>query len=221
MEVSAKEAIELAREWGSPAPLAPLMLTYEMCETDENIKRNIEATLAMDYRPFNTLLSPPHERVVSVVGFGPSIKETWTMLQGDIWACNGAHDWLIERGVIPKYAMYYDASPVIEKFIGKPHKDVTYLVASRCHQNVFDALEGYNVYVWHSAGDPCMDDILCAARRAEPMLGGGSAAATTAMVVATTMDTGKSGCSGPTVRMSVSSRTPRQASWMKCRWKSG
>lgn len=33
--------------------------------------------------------------------------------------------------------------------LGQPHKDVEYLIASTCHQNMFDHLEGYNVKLWH------------------------------------------------------------------------
>lgn len=148
--------------------------------------RNVRATLDTEYVPFNVLLAPPHERVISICGFGPSLKETYGLLQGDVWACNGAHDWLIAHGVIPKYGMFWDAAEVIAKFV-HPHPDVVYLVGSRCHRSVFKALEGYKVVVWHSVGDQGMDDMLCEYQRAEPMCGHGSAAATTAMSLCTNM----------------------------------
>ena len=31
------EAVDLGNKWGSPAPLAPLNLIYDVCETHENI----------------------------------------------------------------------------------------------------------------------------------------------------------------------------------------
>lgn len=184
--VTLGEAVEQGRKWGAKAPLAPLILAYETCETDANLERNIRATLATDYRPFNELLCPPHERTVSICGFGPSLSDTWEQIDGDVWACNGAHNWLIDKGVIPKYGMFWDASSDIAKFI-QPHRDVTYLVASRCHRDVFAALEGCNVYVWHAQGDSMLDELLCEFKRAEPMLPGGSAAVTRAMLVVTTM----------------------------------
>ena len=185
-EISVPEAIAKGREWGAPSPLAPLILSYDVCETHENIERNIRQTLDSEYKSYIELLRAPVGRVLSIAGFGPSIKETWTKLEGDVWVCNGAHNWLIERGVIPKYAMFWDAAEVVGQFVA-PHPSVTYLVASRCHRSVFDALEGHNVYVWHAAGDAKMDDLLCEFKRAEPMVGHGSAAVTTSMMVATNM----------------------------------
>jgi hypothetical protein len=164
----------------------PLNLTYEVCETSDNIERNIRRTLESSYVPFNSLLDLPHDRTVSVVGFGPSLENTYKDLDGDIWACNGAHNWLIDRGVIPKYAMFWDASPVIAKFV-KPNKDVTYLIGSRCHKSVFKLLEGYKVFVMQIGGDECLERLLEEYRIFEPVLGGGSAAVTRAMVIVTTM----------------------------------
>lgn len=183
---SAAEAIEKGREWGAPLPLAPLVLNYEVCEIPQNIERNIRRTLATEYTPFNSLIAMPHDREISIVGFGPSIKETWTRLTGEVWATNGAHNWLIERGVIPRFAMFWDAAEAIGNFV-RPHKDVTYLVSSRCHESVFDALDGHRMYVWHAAGDPGIEDMLVEFRKMEPMLGHGSAAVTTSMLVASCM----------------------------------
>lgn len=171
---------------GDDCPIVPLVLNYEVCEVPENVRRNIRATLQTGYKPFNSLLSEPHDRVVSVCGFGPSFKDTYRLIEGDIWACNGAHNWLIDKGIIPKFGMFWDAAEVVSKFV-KPHKDVTYLVASRCHRSVFEALEGCNVVVWHAAGDECLEELLNEFNRKEPMLHGGTASVTRSMVVAMTM----------------------------------
>lgn len=184
-----EKSFERGKEWGAKAPLFPLILNYEMCETTDNINRNIRRTLESDYQTFNSLLSYPHGREISIVGFGPSLKRTWKQLSGEILACNGAHDWLIERGVIPKFGMFFDATPVLTEFI-HPHPDVTYLIASRCHRNVFEALEGYKVHVWHAGGDPDIEELLCEYRRMEPILGGGTAGVTRSMVVVTPMGYG-------------------------------
>lgn len=184
--ISAVEAIEKARAWGAPAPLAPLNLSYEVCEVPENIERNIRLTLASEYKSYMLLLHPAHDRVLSIAGFGPSLKEYWERLTGDIWACNGAHNWLIERGVIPKYAMFWDAAEVVSSFV-TPHPDVTYIVASRCHRSVFEALEGHRVFVFHAAGDKDMEKMLVEHQRYEPMCSHGSAAVTTSMLVASNL----------------------------------
>ena len=185
-EISVPEAIAKGREWGAPSPLAPLILSYDVCETHENIERNIRQTLASEYKSFKLILRPIHDRVLSIAGFGPSLKDTWERLSGDIWACNGAHNWLIERGVIPKYAMFWDAAEVVSSFV-KPHPDVTYIVASRCHRSVFEALEGHKVFVFHAAGDKNIEAMLEEFQRYEPMCAHGSAAVTTAMLVASNL----------------------------------
>lgn len=164
----------------------PLRLHYEVCETSENIERNIRRTLQSTYVPFTHLLSLPHGGEISVVGFGPSLKKTYTQIKGDILACNGAHNWLIDQGIVPKYAMFWDASPVIAEFV-RPHDDVIYLVASRCHRHVFEVLAGYKVHVMQIGGDECLEGLLEEFRVMEPILGGGSAAVTRAMVIVTTM----------------------------------
>ena len=189
MEEGAKmleTSFERGKEWGAEAPLFPLVMNYEVCETKDNIERNIRQTLASDYKSFGSLLAIPHEKEISIVGFGPSLKRTWKQLDGEIIACNGAHDWLIEKGVIPKFALFFDASPVITSFV-HPHPDVTYLIGSRCHRDVFKVLEGHNVYVWHLGGDEEIAELLYEYRRMEPIMGGGTACVTRAMVVATTM----------------------------------
>ena len=185
-QITAAQAVAVGREWGANAPLAPLVLHYENCETDENIERNIRRTLGSQYESIVPLLSGPHDRELSICGFGPSLAKTYGSLRGDVLACNGAHNWLIERGIVPKFALFWDASPVMAKFV-KAHPDVTYLVASRCHQSVFDALADCDVRVWHCVGDANMDDLLCEHRKAEPMHGHGSAAVTTAMVLMTAL----------------------------------
>lgn len=186
MLVTPDQATLQGQKWGAPGPLMPLQLSIEACETDENIAKNIRRVLERPYKPFNEWMVNPHDREVSICGFGPSLKRTYKQLRGDVWACNGAHDWLIEQGVIPKFAMFWDPIADVSKFVN-PHPDVIYMVASRCHPSVFQALEGFNYYVWHCAGDACVDGLLCEYRKAEPMLPGGTAAVTRAMVVVTTM----------------------------------
>lgn len=186
MEISAAEAIEKAREWGAEAPLAPLNLAYEDCEPPENVARNVRQTLESKYASIINLLDMAHDRTVSVFGFAPSIHQTWDRHEGDVFACNGAHKWLLEKGVTPTYALLWDADPVMVRFV-EPNPETKFIVASRCHRDVFKALDGCQVYVWHAMGDKCIDDLLSEYRRAEPMLGHGSAAVTTAMMLAHNM----------------------------------
>lgn len=96
----------------------------------------------------------PHHGAALLVGGGPSLKETITKLRhrrsqgGKIFALNGTHDWLIERGIIPDYHVLLDSRPENVTFVQRPHRKVKYLVSGFCHPSVFKALEGFNVTLW-------------------------------------------------------------------------
>ena len=154
----------------------------------DDLRSHLVETFERGYeKGFGSLMNSVEGGVVSIVGSGPSLRWTYKDLVGDIWACNSAHDFLIEHGIIPKYMIVWDAHPIIAKFLSKPHKDVHYLVASRCAPGVFEALKGHNVTVWHAMGDEELESILTKYNRMEPMIGGGAAAVTRSMYVAGAM----------------------------------
>lgn len=93
-----------------------------------------------------------HDHAI-LVGGGPSLKSTFVdLLQehktGVLFATNGTHDWLIERGIIPEYMVMLDSREGSADFVKNPHPSVRYLIAAQCHDKVFQNLEGYNVTVW-------------------------------------------------------------------------
>lgn len=96
----------------------------------------------------------PHDRVMVVAGSGPSLKLLPTCYADnatpyDIYCVGGAHDWLIERGITPKAWVNADPLPLIANYLKNPQRGVAYWVASHSHPFVFEALEGYDVRVWH------------------------------------------------------------------------
>ena len=166
----------------------PLVCTPGLANTVEHISRNIESVLTRDYVGLQTILAT-ESGAVSVVGSGPSLKENWQKLRDsdtDIIACNAAFQFLLEKGVVPKYMFCFDADPLMLEFI-TPRQDVTYLIASRCPPKTFEMLEGCNVIVWHTAGDPCISELLTKHDKMEPMVSGGTAAVTRCMILAATL----------------------------------
>jgi FkbM family methyltransferase len=124
---------------------------------------------------------------IAIVAFGPSLNETWEEIKKFkyIISCAGAHQFLIERGIIPTW--HVDADPQAHKadLIGTPHKDVEYMMASCCHPKVFDLLEGHNIKLWHVYGSNTnKNDIPNHYPRGEWILTGGSNVGLRAMVVA-------------------------------------
>lgn len=173
---------------GAEVPWVSLRLEPHMANTVDDIDRNIESALGRKYTGFQEFIGT-ESGAVSVVGSGPSLKENWKKLlgvDGDIIACNAACQFLLERGVVPKYMFCFDADPLMLEFI-TPHPDIIYLIASRCPPKTFDLLEGCKVVLWHAAGDLNLQNILERRGLMEPMIVGGSAAVTRAMVMAQTL----------------------------------
>ena len=167
---------------------APLHVQGILANTDEDISRNIESALDRDYIPFNDLLGKK-SGAVAIVGSGPSLKTNWQELRtfkGDIIACNASCQFLLEKGITPTHMFCFDADPLVLEFF-TPHKDITYLLASRCVPEAFERIKGCKLVIWHAAGDTNLQDILERRGKMEPMSVGGSAAVTRAMVLAMPM----------------------------------
>lgn len=159
-----------------PLPLLPLALDMQACATVEERNHNLDATLARGYVPFMTVYDK-YRGAASLVGSGPSLHDTYKELKGDICAINQSIGWLLNKGIVPKWAMIWDADEVCEKF-AVPHPEVTYLIASRVHPKVFERLKDCKVVVWHAAGDHKIEEYLDEKGIMEPMVVGGSAGIT-------------------------------------------
>lgn len=162
-----------------------LKIHSSMANTTEQIDSNIERNLDKGYTPLNGLLSS-RTGAVAVIGSGPSLKANWKVLKkfkGDIMACNAAFQFLLGKGITPKYFMCFDADKLMLEFM-TPAKGATYLIASRCPPEAFDLVKGCDVVMWHAAGDKNLQEILERRNLLQPMVTGGSAAVTRAMHLA-------------------------------------
>lgn len=171
---------------GPQGHLAPVVFETGLVESDEKIDRNIRSCLAKRYQSFASLCADPWRGSCSIFGSSPSIDWTWPYAKGHIIACNAAHDFLIKNRTIPQYAMLWDPVEVLNDFI-TPHDQVTYLLASRCHPNIFKRFEGKKFVVWHADGDTNIKSILEQNHRMEPIIFGGSTAVTRSMFLAVAM----------------------------------
>jgi hypothetical protein len=161
----------------------PLMMQTVLNTASDIVLENLRATFERGYTPF-VASEVQTEKPVSIVGAGSSLSDTYKDIVGDVIACNSAHDFLIGKGVIPKYAMIWDANPIMGKMITKPHPEVTYLVASRCHPSVFEGLKDFKVIVWHALGGEDIEKILIEKNLLEPMIAGGSSGVTRSLFLA-------------------------------------
>lgn len=161
--------------------MTPLHFITECCSSREDIHANVAATVKRGYEGLTDYLNGTN-REMSIVGAGASLADTYDDLRGHVMAVNSALGFLLDRGVTPQLAMFWDASPLICEFT-IPHADVIYLVASRCHPYVFERLKACRVVVWFADGDE-IGPWLRERGINEPMIKGGSAGVTRAMFLA-------------------------------------
>lgn len=102
-----------------------------------------------------------HDRTAIIVAGGPSLgrwlqalqleraKDTFQGSGCEVWAVNGVHDYLIDRGITPDAMVMLDSRKACpETFLSKPHPDVRYMIATQCDPESFDRLKGFNVQRW-------------------------------------------------------------------------
>lgn len=102
--------------------------------------------------------APKHDGHMVIVGSSPSVSEYAEEIRdhsGTVVCVNGAHNWLIERGIIPDICVLLDPLPKSEwidtktrEFAISPHAEVIYLIASQCDPAVLDSFK--NVTTWHA-----------------------------------------------------------------------
>lgn len=127
--------------------------------------------------------------VLSICGFGPSLVDTWTEIKGRVMSTSGAHDFLIGKGVIPKYHVETDSREHKVNFVRNSHPDVTYLINSQCHPEMFEVLlaKGRKVIMWHGFTDDDVHNQIALLEQLEPgvrLIAGGSNVGMRAIIVA-------------------------------------
>jgi hypothetical protein len=93
-----------------------------------------------------------NNRTAIIAAFGPSLDDTLEELKeidGDIISVSGAHDYLISKGIVPKYHVEMDPRAHKAKFLQNPHPDVTYCLSSSCDPQAFLNVMGQKVYRWN------------------------------------------------------------------------
>jgi hypothetical protein len=102
---------------------------------------------------------PASGRTWAIVGGGPSIARNVAAIRtlkrqgANIVSVNKSHDWLLERGIVPWGHVLLDPKDWVAHYVKRPRKDVRYFLASQCHDDTFDALKDYPVFLWHAGQD--------------------------------------------------------------------
>lgn len=96
-------------------------------------------------------LGTPQTGPIAIVGLGPSLNDTWEEIAkfDHILTVSGAHQFLIQRGIVPTWHSELDTRPHKIEAMGLPHKDVHYLIGATVHPKMWDHLKGYHVTLFY------------------------------------------------------------------------
>jgi len=130
----------------------PLKIVGKCVADDETLFQNMENAVARGY-PQVLRQESPKNGMITLVASGPSVAGQLDVIRemaktSLIVAIKDAHDWLIDNGVVPDYALAIDPQEHRISFY-KPNHGVEYMIASQCHKAMFDNLEGHKVTIWH------------------------------------------------------------------------
>lgn len=122
----------------------------------------------------------PHRRKAILACYGPSLGDYITRLSdermehgADVISVSGAHDFLLEHGIVPRYHVECDPRPHKADNIDRPHPGIQYLIGSVVHPTYFDKLDGHNVALWHVADEAHCGKLLKLGEKGHHMITGG------------------------------------------------
>ncbi len=134
--------------------LLPLDIRLGCLIPDETTLRHVRLCLE---RNLSELCGrPEHGGELIVVGGSPSVDAYLDELAAlqragrPVFAVNGAYGHLLERGFVSDACVLLDGLPEVAGYVRDRDERTRFLVASQCHPDVFDALEGADVTVWHA-----------------------------------------------------------------------
>jgi Protein of unknown function DUF115 len=130
-------------------------------ESFENIRVNGRRGLPKfeDLPGFNA----PKGWPVALAGGGPSIKRHLDELRSapTIISCGSSHDYLIEQGIIPTFAVACDPDPITQAYFQNPCQKTIFLLSKHCHPDLYEHLKDYRIVTWNCfMDDPRAAEIL-------------------------------------------------------------
>lgn len=169
-------------EW--PLAVAPNYPIVGVLDGDVRGRHMTTAARIAKERGWKQMVRKAHgDGMMSIVCFGPSLKDTWREIKRPMMTISGAHEFLLDRGVVPEYHVDCDPREHKAKMCKGAHKDVKYRMATCCHPIWWDMLKDQDVELWHLHNDEHSETWV---RKNDPganMLGGGSTAGMRALEV--------------------------------------
>src|SRR5262245_7740329 len=101
-----------------------VQITTKYCVDSSTHDANVRYSCGLGLPPV-TVVKPDFQQdhPIALVCSGPSLKDTWQEIKEfkTILTCSGAHDYLIEREIIPTYHMETDPRPHKAVFTRNPN----------------------------------------------------------------------------------------------------
>lgn len=120
---------------------------------DDGLVSNVTSALARGYLELPPAgVAPVQAERLTIVANGPSALQLDLPTQGPTLALNGALKLFTDKGVAPTFWAACDPQALVADFLTDPPDETVYLVSSYCHPDVFEALKGKNVVLWHVNG---------------------------------------------------------------------
>ncbi len=117
-------------------------------------KANLALVLALGLPTIEK--KPARAGQLAIVASGPSVREHLEELRswpGEIWAVNGAYDYLLDNGIVAHGFFAIDPLPELADYVRRPRHETTFRIASTCDLAVFEALDGSDVQIFHAFAD--------------------------------------------------------------------
>lgn len=127
--------------------MAPVEFIHRENVTPDEICKNIRANAG---RPLPIV----GFQKIAICASGPSLADHIEDIrdrqeQGwSVASMNGSHNFLLDHGITPDYYFMVDARPINMAFVERANDDTTYIIASQCRPEIFEALEGRKVMIW-------------------------------------------------------------------------
>ncbi len=118
------------------------------------IRANVAANKRADVP--SVTVANAHGRPLIICAGGPSLADNLPAIQlertrtgADLWALNGAHDYLIDRGIVPSAMVMLDSRlACVDAFLRYPLSSCEYLIATQCDPFAFERLAYYRLKRW-------------------------------------------------------------------------
>lgn len=89
------------------------------------------------------------EKSISIVCYGPSLRDTWKTIKRPILTVSGALHFLADRGIVADYHLDCDPRPHKVRHVTPAVEGVHYIMGSCCHPTTWDALKEHKVSLVH------------------------------------------------------------------------